>query len=155
MSLEQGKLFPQAERLKLRQARVKRLTRSYFDRLWKKGYDPAYILEIEPDDLPTLAEVYVRSEICVVPAQGTVTLGRKKAIVLSKGLEDPDRRIVARDGGGWIFGLWIALLQRQVREGTEKAKGWCYGVITELECDEFAEFQIDRWTKDLLSKRQI
>jgi hypothetical protein len=166
MSYQQGKLFPQAEKLKLRQARVKRLQKSYWDRLWRKGWDPAYILEVEPDDIPTLAEVWrKRKQIDILPGstacpETTVpvdgfSVDRLKAVVLSKGPEDQNRRIVAIDDGGWITGLFIALLQRQVLEGTEAAQGGCYATLINLELYEGWEFVVDRWTKDLLTKRKI
>lgn len=162
MTYGQGKLFPQAERLKLRQARVKKIDRNYWTRLWKKGWDPAYILEVEPDDIPTFAEVWRKADgmdttvmTTPKPENPGFHVRRLKAIVLSKGPEDLNRRIVAQGDGSWLFGLFVALLQRQVRDGTMATQGKCYATITNLECDEMRQALIDNWTQELLTKRQI
>lgn len=164
MSYGQGKLFPEAEKMKLRNARVSRLTRSYWDRLWKKDYDPGYIVQVELDDIPSLARVTRKSTLNCVILKGPDGVEHKsdeafyrelKAVVLSKGLEDQNRRIVAEDDGGWITGLYLSLLQRQVRDGTEAVKGTCYATLTRLECDEGWQHVVDRWTQDLLLKRRF
>ena len=164
MSYDQGKLFPQAEKLKLKNARVDRLTRSYWDRLWKKDYDPGYILKLEPDDIPSITRLTVvdppaspalAAPQTPVPGSPNFAVRELVAVVLSKGLEDVRRRVVAADSGGWITGLYLSLLQRQVREGNEVTQGKCYAILTRLECDPDWQFRVDRWTQDLLLKRRF
>lgn len=162
MSYQQGKLFPEAERLKLQKARVDKLDRLYFQKLWKKGWDPAYILNLEPDDIPTLADVWRKADglhevvsTSTPPPKPQMEIRRLRAVVLSKGPEDQNRRIVAQGDGGWLSALFIALLQRQVRDGTMRTQGICYAAITNLECDEGWQFSMDKWTQELLTKRRI
>lgn len=142
MTYEQKKLFPEAEKLKFQQGRVTRMTRSVWDRLWKKDYDPGYLIKIQSDDIPSMRKIYEQ------------TMGMN-AVILSKGPEDLNRRVIAWDGKGWVVGLFVSLLQRQVREGTDATKGVCYATLTHLECDGFWMHVVDRWSQELLVKRRF
>lgn len=152
MSRQQGRLFPEQERLKLLQARITQMTASQWNRFYKKGWDPSYMLVVEKDDIPTLSEVWKKD-----PMVGSTELFLKKikTVVLSKGPEDQNRRVIAAGDGGWIFGLFFALLQRQVREGTMATQGRCYATITELENDEVRQVMVDNWAQELLLKRRL
>lgn len=162
---QQGKLFPRiSEKDKIEKSRTSRMTMAQFRRLWHQGYDPAYLLNVADDDIPTLATIKRIEEV------NSVTMGKTtapkgfivvedKAVVLSRSIEDPQRRIVARSEnggpGGWVFDLWVAVLHRQVRDARDRVKGICYGIITQLECDPFWQFKVDRVSQDLLSKRRF
>jgi hypothetical protein len=158
----QKKLFPEQERQKLLQARLDRITVAQWRRFYGKGWDPAYLLNIEKDDIPTYADVWRRADgiqemvsTAAAPAVSDFPIRRLKAVVLSKGPEDQNRRIIAIGDGGWLFGLFVGLLQRQVREGTMATQGKCYSVITLLENDEMREVVMDIWSSELMLKRKL
>jgi hypothetical protein len=158
----QKSLFPEAERLKLLHAQMPRMKASDWNRFWKKGWDPAYLLKVAVDDIPTLAETWKQVDslgdvvsTAAAPGKRDLEIRRIRALVLSKGIEDRNRRIVAIGGGSWMFGLLVALLQRQVRQGTMDVQGKCYATLTNLECCDNWGVVVDRWTTDLIHKMRL
>lgn len=149
---------------------VDRMKESYFKLLLRKGWDPGFFLEVERDDYPTLAMRLVggfaqQKEVAVDPAtkaNPVLTysdmgpfLGRRRCVVLSKGPEDQNRRIVAQHDDGWIVGLWISLLRRQLKQGTIDVQSWCFSTLLDLERTEsFFHVQYESWLMDLLTKEQ-
>lgn len=149
---EQEELF-RTDLLKRRQTDF--MTGSRFSYLFdKKGIDPAYFVLMEPDDLPTRKKVSWTNGSMHFPSDKfpLATYGYKHAVVLSKGLEDRNRRIIAIDHGSWVDGLWVGLLRRQVRQGTLDSSAWCYGVLLGLEDSEIYQAMVKDWTKKLLTK---
>lgn len=148
---------------------VERMTEGYFKKLLKKGWNPGFFLEVKPTDYPTLAIRYVggfgtQKIVTVDPTRSTedaydgqlqAVLQRRRCLVLSNGPEDQNRRIVAQNDDGWVVGLWIAVLQRQVKEGTLDVKSWCFSVLLDLEnINSFFHVQADYWVRELLMKEQ-
>jgi hypothetical protein len=147
---------------------VNRMPRGYFLKLMRKGWDPAYFVDVAPDDFVTLGERLIGGfgQACVVsidPSSPSVPgdvsvirdayLARRRCVVLSKGREDTNRRIVAQDDDGWIIGLWIALLRRQLKTGTLDVKAWSFETLTDLEREgSYYKNQAESWIKDLLQK---
>lgn len=137
---------------------VNRMPEVYFKKLLKKGWDPGYFIEAQPDDYPTLLDRL----ICVDKGGHVQGMGglvqvsplfeRRRGLVLSKGREDQNRRIVAL-GDGWVVGLWIATMRRQIKLGTVDVKAWCFEVLIGLERqDSFFHNHYENWIKDLLQK---
>lgn len=142
---------------------VNRMPEGYFKKLLKKGWDPGYFVEVQPDDYPTLGERWVGEATSgVIGSTGLVVnvpifWRRLRCLILSKGPEDLNRRIVAQghsDRGGWVIGLWIAMLRRQLRTSTSlNVKAWCFEVLTTLERDDaYFSGQAEEWTQELLKK---
>lgn len=126
------------------------MTRDLWQRLLRKGYDPAYAVKLEKSDIPSITETFRYP-----PGADRARFRpvRSMAVVLSKGPLDRSRRVVAESRDGWVRGLYIALLRRQVREGLEPVKGKCYAVLVTLEFDDGWGFLTDRWLDELLTKR--
>ena len=151
---------------------VDRMKESYFKLLLRKGWDPGFFLEIQRDDYPTLAMRLVggfaqQKEVVVDPAAKTPADGlavdpnmgpfleRRRCVVLSKGPEDQNRRIVAQHDDGWVIGLWISLLRRQLKQGTIDVQSWCFSTLLDLERpDSFFHVQHENWVAELLKKEQ-
>lgn len=146
---------------------VNRMVKGYFNKLMRKGWDPAYFVEVEPDDFVTLADRMIGGfgNSCVVNldpnAQATrdpnkieleTYLTRRRCVVLSKGLEDRNRRIVAQDEDGWVIGLWIALLRRQLKTGAIHVQAASFETLTDLEREGYFKERAENWIKDLLQK---
>jgi hypothetical protein len=136
---------------------VNRMPQAYFKKLMKKGWDPGYFVELEPDDYPTLA-TRIRFERFGMVDHGNgkkvpiLNEYRTRAVVLSKGIDDTNRRIVGQ-GDGWVIGLWISILRRQIKQGSLDVKAWAFEVLTGLERDDaYWHTQADNWTTDLLQK---
>lgn len=142
--------------------RVERMKESLFEKLLRRGFDPAYALKsIAPDDRVTIAErpkhlqtgAYDFKEKKFLAA---VAPTRRYAIVLSKGPGDRDRRIVAQADGstGWLVGLYVGLLRRQVKEGTRDVKAWAFETLLDLERMEgiglVNRFTAENWTQKLV-----
>lgn len=146
---------------------VDRLTKSQFERILKRGFDPAYVLRVEPDDRVTIAErpmrisrgftKDLREELAKLGTMGR-DLTMNYCVVLSKSRLDRNRRIVAQSGGSdkqWLVGLYVGLLRRQVKEGTKDIKAWAFETILDLERIEFGvvnQITLDNWTRDLIAK---
>lgn len=148
---------------------MNRMLRGYFLKLMRKGWDPAYFVDAQPDDFVTLADRWIGGfgkSFVVSIDPSTVKpvdlnqvaleqyIVRRRCVVLSKGLEDTNRRIVAQDDdSGWIVGLWVALLRRQLKTGTLNVKAWSFETLIDLERDgAYFKNQAETWIKDLLQK---
>lgn len=137
---------------------VNRMPEGYFRKLLKKGWDPGYFVEIAPDDFVTLGQRLLKIVDRTTMDAGngqTVTVeaqfGRERVVILSKGWDDPDRRIIAR--GDWVVGLWISLLRRQIKGGCLNVQAWSFETLTSLERDDaYFRTQADNWTRELLQK---
>jgi hypothetical protein len=138
-----------------------------FQRILKKGINPAYVLKIDPDD-------YVTKGVKRIWADNGVTRHRKmddeakkaiqseigysttyKCLILSKGPADQNRRIIAKLSGGglWMEGLRIAILQRQVKQGISEIKAWSYGILLDMELgNDVGKWIYQNWATTLLSK---
>lgn len=143
---------------------VNRMPEGYFKKLLKKGWDPGYFVEIQADDYPTLGERWIADEIRTISSVGPNGAGpnmavhqRRRCVILSKGPEDQNRRIVAQaevGSAGWIVGLWVAMLRRQLKLSPSlNVKAWCFEVLTTLERhDSYFRQQAENWVEELLKK---
>ena len=149
------------ERKLLKQKVEPRMGESRFFYLMKKGLDPAYYLELVPEDYPTWRRVSWLvniDQLIVGPINrlhNTVTYYEKSGhvVVLSKGLQDLDRRIVGRGSTAFTDGFWIALLRRQLRTGSLDVRAWCYETLLDLERHELWGHVYENWTKKLMGLR--
>lgn len=143
--------------------RVDRMDEKLFDKLLDRGFDPAYALRsIKPDDRVTVAERDLPRNMAKDPSGKVVAIEaiprRRYAIVLSKGPNDRDRRIVAQTDGstGWIVGLYVGLLRRQVKEGIRDVKAWAFETLLDLERMEgpglVNRFTAENWIQQLVMK---
>lgn len=149
---------------------VERMAHSYFRSLLKKGWDPGFFVDVQADDYPTLGTRYIggfghKLDVDVDPAAKgdpidtnivqTVFLERRRCVVLSKGPEDTNRRIIAQDTDGWVVGLWISMLRRQLKKGNINVQAWCFSVLIDLEnIESFFHTQHEEWIKTLIQKEQ-
>ena len=145
---------------------VGRMPAGYFRSLLNKGWDPGFFIEIEPDDYPTLAARLIGGfgqlkDVTVDPAAakdqttGIAYLERRRCVVLSKGPEDTNRRIVAQHTEDWVIGLWISLLRRQLKHGNINVQSWCFSVLIDLESiNSFFHRQHEEWVSTLIQKEQ-
>lgn len=137
---------------------VNRMARGYFNKLLRKGWDPGYFVDVQPDDFVTLGERLVETGSWTDMVNGTqkgpkmVIHERRRCVVLSKGLEDRNRRIVAQDSDGWVVGLWIALLRRQLKTGAIHVQAASFETLTDLEREGYFKERAENWIKDLLQK---
>lgn len=139
---------------------VNRMPEGYFKKLLRKGWDPGYFVEAEPDDYVTLGERLIHEGHGMFNVGSNGFAGptmpvyeRRKCVVLSKGFSDTNRRIVAQSTDGWIVGLWVAMLRRQLKTGTIDIKAWSFEVLTTLERDDaWWKQQAENWTQELLKK---
>lgn len=110
--------------------------------LLKKRIDPSFLVRISPDEIPI---IYDRKRM-VATNPPVVTVER---FLIIRKYVDHNSRIVARSDYGsreWIFGLFLGLLKRQVKEGSPEVRAWCYERILEYESDPTAQ----NWYRYLL-----
>jgi hypothetical protein len=139
--------------LAIKRSQLESIDRRLFVDLLDDGWDPGYILKVEPDDIPSFTKAREKVDVILGP---DFRVKKFYVVFLSKGPNDPNKRIVAMDEfGDWVRYLWISLLRRQVREGTQEVKVECYNTLEKLECDEGWRSTVDRFTQDLLSKRRF
>jgi hypothetical protein len=147
---------------------VDRMSPSYFRTLIRKGLDPGFFLEVQNDDYPTLAtrliggfatnmiqDVDPSAPAEQIPDGFQPILDRRRCLVLSKGPGDTNRRIVAQHSDGWVVGLWISTLRRQLKRGNMDVQSYCFSVLLDLErVESFFHVQYENWIADLLTKEQ-
>jgi hypothetical protein len=149
---------------------VTRMPKPYFHKLLRRGWDPGFFVEAQADDYPTLATRLIgafgaQKEVPVDPAAKSDPtkvvidagdfLERRRCVVLSKGPDDTNRRIVAQDSDGWVVGLWISMLRRQLKKGNINVQSWCFSVLIDLEnIDSFFHRQHEEWIATLIQKEQ-
>jgi hypothetical protein len=149
---------------------IERMSEGYFNKLLRTGWDPGFFIEVQKSDYPTLATRMIGG--FAQEKQGTIDpadindpfkqeidfgpyLERRRCVVLSKGPDDPNRRIVAQHKDGWIVGLWISLLRRQLKHGMIDVQSWCFSALLDLERDgSFFHVQYENWLAELLTKEQ-
>lgn len=131
-----------------------RMTRSRFAFLVKKRFNPAYFIRIEADEIPTIT---IRRYSCLVGAGEDPKLPvirSVRALVLSKGPADANRRVVAEDSGLWVEQLWVCALLRQLRHGTLEVKAWCYETLSDIESDGPMASFVSGWIRDFSLKEE-
>lgn len=133
---------------------IERIDIRAFNKILRLGFDPAYTILIAPCNRVVLS----RNKKSITSSEYKIALYCDDYI--NHRTKDGACRIIAKTTHGcnnksWIVGLYIGLLRRQIKEGSESIKAWSFEKILDIEKMHIGLLNrnaLESWTSILICK---